>query len=432
MNYSDSERLTTVLKKLGYKECDHYNKADLIILNTCSVKQNADNRIYGLGEPFAELKKKNPKLKIGITGCAIRKGTGIRGECKDQIFRRMDTVDFVFRIKDLMQVPEILRKLHHVEGADEVKDLLNYFHIDPTVANITQVFIPIMSGCNNFCAYCIVPYARGREESRSMSEILEEVEKMAKRGAKEVNLVGQNVNTYKPSDASPDSKETPFTQLLRKIDAVQGIDRIRFYTVHPKDMTDDVINLYGELKSMVPHLHLPVQSGSNSVLKRMNRLYTVERFKELVSKMRKKMPNISISTDIIVGFCGEAEEEFMESVNLIKDEKIDLVYVSKYSERPGTLAQKELEDDVSDDVKKERFEKITEIMKDVSHEYNQQFLGKTVQVLVEKVAKGYASGKIPEYKMCRFKSDDPSLIGEYINVKVDKAMEWCLEGDVVA
>ncbi|MBU1935298.1 MiaB/RimO family radical SAM methylthiotransferase, partial [Patescibacteria group bacterium] len=282
MNYSDSERLTTVLEKLGYEKCDHYNKADLIILNTCSVKQNADNRIYGLGEPFAELKKKNSNLKIGITGCAIRKGTGIRGECKEQIFRRMPTVDFTFKIKDLPQLPNILRELHQVEGADEVDDLLSYFHIDPTVANIAQVFIPIMSGCNNFCSYCIVPYARGREESRDMAEILEEVEKMAKRGAKEVNLVGQNVNTYKPGDRSPDSVDTPFTQLLRRIDAVDGIDRIRFYTVHPKDMTDDVISLYGQLPSMVPHLHLPVQSGSNSVLGRMNRLYTVEKFKELV------------------------------------------------------------------------------------------------------------------------------------------------------
>ncbi|MBN2086870.1 tRNA (N6-isopentenyl adenosine(37)-C2)-methylthiotransferase MiaB [Candidatus Peregrinibacteria bacterium] len=429
MNYSDSERLTTVLKKLGYEECDHYSKADLIILNTCSVKQNADNKVYGLGEPFEKLKAENPKLRIGITGCAIRKCTGVRGECKEDIFRKMPTVDFVFRIKDLMQVPDILQKLHHVEGGDEIKDLLHYFNINPTIANISQVFIPIMSGCNNFCAYCIVPYARGREESRDMSEILDEVEKMAKRGAIEINLVGQNVNTYKPNDASPDSNETPFTQLLRRIDAVKGIERIRFYTVHPKDMTDDVINLYGELKSMVPHLHLPVQSGSDSELKRMNRFYTVERFKDLVTKMRKKIPHISISTDIIVGFCGETEEEFMESYNLIKDEKIDLVYVSKYSERPGTLAQKEQKDDIPEEIKKERFEKITEIMKSVSFEYNQQFVGKTVQVLVEKVYKGYASGKIPEFKMCRFKSDDQNLIGKVVNVKVDKAMEWCLEGD---
>ncbi len=432
MNYSDSERLVTVLKKLGYEECDHYSKADLVILNTCSVKQNADNRIYGLGEPFAELKKKNPKLKIGITGCAIRKCTGIRGECKEEIFRRMETVDFVFRIKDLMQLPDILRKLHHVEGANEIKDLLHYFDINPTITNIAQVFIPIMDGCNNFCSYCIVPYARGMEESRNIREILDEVEKMAKRGAKEINLVGQNVNTFKPSDVDSKSDETPFTQLLRKIDKVNGIDRIRFFTVHPKDMTDDVINLYGELKSMVPHLHLPVQSGSDAVLKRMNRLYTVERFKELAKKMRKRIPNISITTDIIVGFCGETEDEFMESYNLIKDEKIDLVYVSKYSERPGTSAQKEQKDDISDDIKKDRFERITEVMKDVSHEYNQQFLGKTVQVLIEKVDKGFASGKIPEFKVCRFPSDNQNLIGEYVNVKVKKAMEWCLDGSVAS
>jgi tRNA-2-methylthio-N6-dimethylallyladenosine synthase len=431
MNYSDSERLTTVLKKLGYKPGKGFNDSDLIILNTCSVKQNADERIYGLGELFNPLKQKNPNLKIGITGCMIRKDTGIRGQSKEQVLRRMDSIDFTFKIKDLMSLPDILKDLHHIKGGDEMKDMLNYFHINPTITNISQVFIPIMSGCNNFCAYCIVPYARGREESRDISEILNEVQKVAKRGAKEVNLVGQNVNTYKPTDSDPSSSETPFTQLLRKIDAIKGIDRIRFYTVHPKDMTDDVINLYGELKSMVPHIHIPVQSGSNSVLKRMNRIYTVERFKELVAKMRKQMPNMSISTDIIVGFCGETEEEYMESENLIRDEKIDLVYVSKYSERPGTLAEKELEDGVPLEVKKDRFARITEVMKGVSHEYNQQFLSKTVQVLIEKVERGYASGKIPEYKMCRFESEDPKLIGQYINVKVEKAMEWCLEGEVV-
>ncbi len=431
MNYSDSERLTTVLKKLGYEQGTGFNDSDLIILNTCSVKQNAEERIFGLGELFIPLKKKNPNLKIGITGCMIREDTGVRGVSKEKILRQMNTIDFTLKIKDLMKLPDILRDLHHVKGADDVINLCNYFHIPPTVTNIAQVFVPIMNGCNNFCSYCIVPYARGREESRDMREILDEVEKMAKRGAKEVNLVGQNVNTYKPTDSDPKSSDTPFTQLLRKIDEVDGIDRIRFYTVHPKDMTDDVIDLYGELDSMVPHLHLPVQAGSNSVLKRMNRLYTIERFKELVAKMRKRMPNISISSDIIVGFCGETEEEFMESCNLIKDEKIDLVYVSKYSERPGTLAQRELTDDVPLEVKKDRFERITEAMKGVSHEYNQKFLGKTVQVLVEKIKKGYASGKIPEFKMCRFPSDNQKLIGQYVNVKVEKAMEWCLEGDVV-
>jgi len=344
----------------------------------------------------------------------------------------MPTVDFVFRIKDLIKLPGILRKLHGVKGAEDVEDLCDYFHINPTIANITQVFIPIMNGCNNFCAYCIVPYARGREECRTMANILDEVEKVAKRGAKEVNLVGQNVSTYKPSDVDPDSKESPFAQLLRKIDAVKGIDRIRFFTVHPKDMTDDVIDLYGELPGMVSHIHLPVQSGSNDVLKRMNRFYTVERFKELVDKLRARLPNIAISTDIIVGFCGETEEEFMESYNLINDCKIDLVYVSKYSEREGTLAAKELKDDISKEIKRDRFDRITEVMKRISHEYNQPFLGKTVRVLVEKIRKGYASGKTSEYKYCRFLSDDKDLIGEYVDVKVDQAMEWCLEGKPVA
>ena len=215
------------------------------------------------------------------------------------------------------------------------------------------------------------------------------------------------------------------------MDAVNGIERIRFFTVHPKDMSDDVINLYGELKSMVPHIHLPVQSGSDAVLKRMDRLYTVERFKELVTKLRKRIPNISITTDIIVGFCSETEEEYMESYNLIRDQKIDLVYVSKYSERKGTSAEKTMTDDVSDDIKKERFRRMTDGTGEVSEEYNQQFLNKEVEVLVEKVEKGFAVGKTPEFKMTRFPSDDNSLIGKLATVKVSKPMMWCLEGEMI-
>lgn len=440
MNYSDSERITTVLHKMGYKKTDGFKDADLILLNTCSVKQKAEDRIYGLGEIFAPMKEQNPNLKIGITGCMIREQSGIRGEVKHPVFNIMPTIDFVFRIKDLMRLPEILTKLHPVKGIKDIADVCDYFHISPTFTNLTQVFIPISNGCNNFCSYCIVPYARGREECRDMAEILDEVKKAVKHGAKEINLVGQNVSTYKPKDVDPNSKESPFAQLLRKIDAVDGVDRIRFYTVHPKDMTDDVINLFGELKSMVPHIHLPLQSGSESVLKRMNRHYTPDRFRELVQKLRARMPSMSISTDIIVGFCGETEEEFMESCNLIKELKIDLIYVSKYSERKGTLAEKTMKDDVPLDVKKERFFRITELMKNISHDYNQQFKGKKVRILVERIKKGYADGKIPEFKMARFPVKDWSasggkagheLIGKYVDIKVGKCMEWCLEGDRV-
>jgi len=431
MNYSDTERIMTVLEKMNYEPVDHYREADLIILNTCMVKKSAENRIYGLGEPFAELKEANPKLRIGITGCMIHKDTGLRGESKEKVFKIMPTIDFVFRIKDLMHLPDMLHKMHHMEGGDEVSQMKSYFHISPKITNITQVFIPIMSGCNNFCSFCIVPYTRGREECRDMAELMEEVEKMAKRGASEVNFVGQNVNSYKPTDADPNAKDSPFAQLLRKVDAVPGIKRIRFYTVHPKDMGDDVVALYGELKSMVPHIHLPIQSGSNSCLKRMNRLYTVDRWKELADKMRERIPNISISTDIITGFCGETDEEFEDSMKLVKDYKIDLIYVSKYSGRNNTYASKHLVDDVPYEVKKDRFERITKAMQEVSADYLKQFVGRTVEVLVEKVQKGFASGKIPEFKLCRFKSEDKFLVGQYVQVEVTEAREWCLEGERV-
>lgn len=428
MNYSDSERITTVLKKLGYKKTDGFKDADLIILNTCSVKKKAEDRVYGLGEQFGPLKKKNPNLKIGLTGCMIREQSGTRNEVDHEVFRIMPTIDFVFRIKDLMRLPEILHKLHGVKENNELKEIIDYFHINPTIGNLAQVFIPISSGCNNFCSYCIVPYARGPEKCRNMKEVLDEVKKAVKRGAKEINLVGQNVSTYKSDDADKKSDESPFAQLLRKIDAIKGVERIRFYTVHPKDMTDDVINLYGELKSMVPHIHLPLQSGSKTVLKRMNRQYTPDHFRELVKKLRARLPDIAISTDIIVGFCGETEEEFRESCDIVKELKIDLIYVSKYSERKGTLAAQKYKDDVPLEVKKARFHYITNLMKDISHEYNQKFKGKKVKILVERIKKGYADGKTPEFKMARFKSDDQKLIGKYVDIKVDKCMEWCLEG----
>lgn len=433
MNYSDSERVTTVLKKMGYEEGNSFEDADLIILNTCSVKQKAHERVYGLNGTFEKLKTANPKLRIGITGCMAQE-TGLRTEIKNEHLKRMDQVDFLMKIKDLMQLPRMLVTLHDIKLKDaaEVEDLTNYFHINPTITNIAQVFIPIMSGCNNYCSFCIVPYTRGKEEYRLMSEVVDEVEKAAKRGAKEVNFVGQNVNTYRPKDADKESSDSPFTQLLKKVDAVEGIERIRFYTVHPKDMKDDVIETFKTLKSMVPHIHLPVQSGSDTVLKRMNRWYDTNRFRELATKLRAINPDISISTDVIVGFCGETEEEFRETCDFVKEMKIDLAYISKYSVRPGTLAERSLEDNIPMDVKKDRERRLTEIVKQISHEYNQKFQNKVVQVLVEKVdSKGYAVGKIPEFKQCRFPSTDKSLIGHMVDVKITDAMEWALEGVMV-
>ncbi|MFH0820277.1 MAG: tRNA (N6-isopentenyl adenosine(37)-C2)-methylthiotransferase MiaB [Candidatus Peregrinibacteria bacterium] len=430
MNYSDSERVTTVLRKMKYKPAKGFQDADLIILNTCSVKQKAHDRIYGLGEQFIPLKEKNPNLRIGITGCMVRE-TGVRGVSRDETLRRMGTVDFVFKIKELMRLPEILHTLHRVKGADEMTDMLSYFHISPTITNLAQVFIPIMSGCNNYCSYCIVPYTRGKEISRDMGEIMDEVKKMAKRGALEVNLVGQNVNSYNPKDADPKSSDSPFTQLLRKIDRIKGIDRIRFYTVHPKDMGEDVIALYGTLRSMVPHIHLPLQSGCDTVLKRMNRRYDTAKYTELVKKLRKQLPGISITTDVIVGFCGETEKEFKTTCKFVRDLRLDSAFISKYSARKGTLADRTMKDDIPLAVKKDRERQLTDIFEKNSYEYNQRFAKKTVQVLVEKVEKGWATGKIPEFKPCRFPASDIGLIGKCVKVRVKKAMEWALEGTPV-
>lgn len=430
MNYSDTERVTTVLEKMKYEKAEGFEDSDLIIINTCSIKKHAEDRVVGLQKQFIPLKKKNPKLRVGVTGCMVR-SEGLRGESDDRVLKMMKTVDFVFQIKELMQLPTMLHKLHPVELDDEISDLLSYFHISPKITNFTQIYSPIQRGCNNYCSFCIVPFARGKEVSRSMAEMLEEIQKFVKRGASEINLVGQNVNSYNPSDKDPKSNEDPFATLLKKIDAMEGVKRIRFFAVHPKDMSDEVVNLYGSLKSMVPHLHLPLQSGSESVLKRMNRRYTPDEFRELVAKLRKRIPHMSITTDIIVGFCGETEEEFQETIDLMKELKIDLAYISQYSERKGTLAERALKDDISQVEKKKRFHFINDLIRDLSEEYNQRFIGKETEVLVEKVEKGYASGKNPEFKYCRFKSEDKDLIGKYITIKVDQALEWALEGEPV-
>ncbi|QQR83791.1 tRNA (N6-isopentenyl adenosine(37)-C2)-methylthiotransferase MiaB [Candidatus Peregrinibacteria bacterium] len=426
MNYSDSERMTTVLEKMKYQKAEDFADSDLVILNTCSIKQPSEDRVIGLEKQFRPLRLQNPNLRIGITGCMVRE-TGIRGQSNDRLFKQMKSIDFVFQIKELMKLPDILHELHPIESDEEVSDLLSYFHISPKLTNATQVFCPIQRGCNNYCSFCIVPYSRGKEVCREMSEMEEEIKKFVKRGASEINLVGQNVNSYKPTDFDKNSIDSPFAQLLRKIDAIEGVKRIRFYAVHPKDMGDDVVNLYGELKSMVPHIHLPLQSGSASCLKRMNRRYEPDKFRELVHKLRARVPHISISTDIIVGFCGETEAEHQETVDLMKELKIDLAYISKYSERPGTLAQRSLKDDVSLETKKRRFREMTDVIRDISNDYHQQFVGQTKEVLVEKVEKGYASGKIPEFKLTRFESDDKELIGKYVPVTITEALDWCLE-----
>jgi len=424
MNYSDSERLKTVLERIGYKETLSPNKADLIIMNSCSVRQHAEDRIFGFINEYEKIRKKNPQLKIGLTGCMVRKTSIQKDKEKDNLLSRIKHLDFVIRTEEMIKLPQIIgikssKKTNNFNTL-ESRELKNYFHINPKYESKFQAFVPISTGCDKFCAYCIVPYARGREKFRSKKEILEETRSLAKNGCKEITLVGQTVNSY-----------PKFANLLKEIDKFHkfGLERVRFVSPYPPDTDDDLIDAMANLKTLMPYIHLPIQSGSNEILRRMNRKYTVEQYEKIIEKIRAKIPDCAISTDIIVGFCGETREQFMETYNLFKKIKWDMAYIAKYSPRPGTVAAKMLKDDVPAKEKSRRFHMLNKLLQKISLEKNKKFIGRTVRVLVENYNKGINTGRSEHFKIVKFKSSKSS-VGKIIPVKITKAMEWLLWGQI--
>ena len=328
MNKSDSERIAAVLEKSGYKKASDINGADLIVVNMCSVRQSAVDRVYGKIKNFAKLKTYNLKLKTVLTGCVLKKDKNKFSKIFDQV---LDIKDFAKWV-----------------NAD------NYLKIEPEYSTNFSANIPIMTGCNNFCAYCVVPYVRGKEISRPAKEIICEIKNLIKRDCKEIWLLGQNVNSYK-------NKKTNFPKLLKMVNNIPGDFWIRFTSSHPKDFSEELIETMAKSKKVAQYLNLPVQSGDNQILKKMNRNYKVADYKKLVGKIRKKMPNINLSTDVIVGFPGETKKQFENTAKLFKEIKYDIAYISKYSSRPGTAATK-LKDNVSLKEKKRREKILREIL----------------------------------------------------------------------
>jgi len=402
-NKSDAERVATVLGKLGYKKASNRNEADLIIVLACSVRQTAIDRIYGLKRKFEEIKKHRPLITI-LSGCVL-----------DSDKKKMsEFFDLVFPITDLNKLPKLLKEKTLKLPAD-------YLEIHPSYVSEFQAYVPIMTGCNNFCSYCVVPYTRGREVSRSHKEIIKECKELIVNGYKEIILAGQNVNSYK-------DKNINFPKLLKMIDDIQGEYWLSFATSHPKDMSDDLIKFMGEGKHLIPYLHLPVQSGDDKVLKNMNRHYTVKHYKSLIKKVRKSVPDISISTDIIVGFPGETKNQFNNTVKLFREIKYDMAYIAQYSVRAGTAAAK-LEDNVSHQEKKSREKMLTRVLKDTALENNNKLLGKHTEVLVEEYKDGYCYGKTSKFKNIKFKSDN-DLVGKIVIIKVIDCYEWGLTGEL--
>lgn len=467
MNYSDSERIEAYLGKLGFKKAKDETQADLIIFNSCSVRQKAEDRVLGSMQKLQMAKRKKKNLLIALTGCMVRKSSTKASKLEDQdkYIKKIDALDIAFRIEDL---PHLRAFIFAAQKHNKIKstplptlpeeELKNYFHISPKHTSKAQVFIPISTGCDKFCTYCIVPFARGREVSRPMEEILKEAEKAVKNGAKEITLLGQTVDSYGLSNIDRQKKlfdydkidaqliPPPFVQLLKKIDKLksQGLVRLRFTSPHPKDVSPELINSYKTLKTLMPHIHLPLQSGDNQCLKRMNRPYTVERYKEIVKALRKARPDIAITTDLIVGFCDESEKEFKNSYKLYKELEFDFCFLAQYSTRTGTYASKHLKDNVQTKEKSRRWHTINdEVLIPITQKKLEASIGKNRDVLVEKLEKKNGKsntkskqlyvyqGKDPYNKVVQFESGRKDLLGSIQKVKIKKGESWILFGEIV-
>jgi len=431
MNYSDSERVATVLDLCGLKESKN-ETADLLVVNTCSVRQKSEDKAYGF---IVQYKKDHPEVLIAVTGCMVRQ-TGNKSNSKDKLLQ-YDPIDLVFRIEDTARLPKLLEsyftdldleKFVSNFGGGTVE---NYFQINPKVTNKSQVLVPIMQGCDKFCSYCIVPFTRGREFSRSIKDIVKECEKQVENGAIEITLLGQNVNSY-----SVDGKKC-FPVLLREIDklAKKGLSRLRFVSHHPQDFTDEMIDTLASMKTNCAYVHLPVQHGSNRILKKMNRNYTIEEYEDKIAKIRKKIPGCTIATDIIVGFPGETEEDFAELCDFARRMKFDFSYTAIFSPRRGTKAAEMKEEFVPLDIKKKRFHALDKIIKETSFDNREKSIGKVLEVLVETSerlpnGKFRNSGRSRELFETWFDSEE-DLFGKEVPVKITGRNGYVLEGGII-
>ncbi len=425
MNVADSEVVAAILKDNGFIHTRDKSEADLILVNTCSVRENAEQRVRGRVEGFSEIKKKNPSLLIGIMGCmAERLG--------EKLFEEEKNVNIVVGPDAYLDLPLLIEKAARGEKAINIalSETETYKDICPSRIDETAIsgFVSIMRGCNNFCTYCIVPYTRGRERSRSPKSIINEVLDLQSKGYKEVTLLGQNVNSYLYKNGE---EQTDFPGLLDLVARTVPGMRIRFATSHPKDMSDEILETIARHANICKAIHLPVQSGSNSVLKDMNRKYTREWYLERIAAIRRVIPDCGISTDVFVGFHNESEADYLQTLDLMKEVGFDLAYMFKYSERPGTVASKRLPDNVSEADKGRRLQELIELQTRLSLESNKRDVGKTFEVMVEGVSKKNADemfGRSSQNKVIVFpaKGIQP---GTLVRVKVKDCTSATLLGE---
>ncbi|WP_061994748.1 tRNA (N6-isopentenyl adenosine(37)-C2)-methylthiotransferase MiaB [Clostridium sp. ATCC 25772] len=426
MNEEDSEKLSGGLKPLGHERTDKKEEADVIVYNTCCVRENAEQKVEGNLGALKKLKKEKPETVIAITGCMMQQ----EGMAED-IIKKFPYVDIIIGTHNAYKFNEYLSRALGgerpiVEVWNKEDDIIEGQPIDR--ASSIKGFVTIMYGCNNFCTYCIVPHVRGRERSRQPEQIENEIRAMVKEGYKEITLLGQNVNSY-GKGLEP---EINFAQLLRRINKIEGLERVKFMTSHPKDLSDEVIEAIAECDKLCECIHLPVQSGSSRILKKMNRHYDREQYVELIRKIKERIPNVALTTDIIVGFPGETEEDFEETLSLVKEVEYDSAFTFLYSKRKGTPADLML-DQVPEEAKKARFNRLVEAVNEISAKKNKAYDQKVVEVLVEGLSKNDDSklaGRTRTGKLVNFAGNKEN-IGKLVNVKIIKAQSFSLVGEEV-
>ena len=426
MNARDSEKLVGVLELIGYKEEPDEEKADFVIYNTCTVRENANLRVYGRLGQLGAKKKKNPHMFIGLCGCMMQEPTVV-----EKIKKSYRFVDLIFGTHNIYKFAELIMTSFESERMviDIWKDTDKIVEDLPSERKFSfKSGVNIMFGCNNFCSYCIVPYVRGRERSRNPKDIVREIERLVADGVVEVMLLGQNVNSYGKNLEEP----MTFAQLLQEIEKIEGLERIRFMTSHPKDLSDELIDVMAHSKKICKHLHLPVQSGSSRILQKMNRHYTKEHYLEVVRKIREAVPDISLTTDIIVGFPGETEEDFQDTLDIVRQVRYDSAFTFIYSKRTGTPAAA-MEDQVPDDVVKDRFDRLLKEVQQISAEVCSVHQGTTQDVLVESVNdhdSSLVTGRMSNNLLVHFPGD-ASIIGKIVTVYLKEAKGFYYMGEIV-
>ncbi len=424
MNEHDSENMIAMLKEYGMKEVKDFEDADLIMLNTCSIRENAHNKVFGMLGRIKHLKEQKKGIIVGITGCMAQEEV-----VAEEIKNKYKWMDFVLGTHNIHKLPEIVEKSFKerklkIEAPSIEGDIIENMPVDRQ--NNYKAYVNIMYGCDKFCTYCIVPYTRGKQRSRAKDDILNEVKDIVKAGYKEVTLLGQNVNAY-----GKDRNDNYNMANLLEDTAKTGIERVRFMTSHPWDFTDEMIDIIAKYDNIMPSIHLPVQSGNSRILKLMGRRYTKEEYLTLFNKIKEKVKNVSISTDIIVGFPGETEEEFNDTLELVNTCKFDLAYTFIFSPRVGTPAEK-MKDDITIEEKEQRLYKLNELVNKYALENNKKLEGKTVKVLVEAPSdkEGFLMGYSDTNKLVNLKGQE-ELIGKIVNVKIIEAKTWSLNGEYV-